>query len=312
MINNENMPTIAVLMSTYNGEKYLDEQISSILKQENVEVKLYIRDDGSTDRTITIIKKYSHLENVYYYNDNKNLGVGNSFMFMLYSDINAEYYSFADQDDIWLENKLISAVTKLKQMEGVALYAGNQILIDENGNKLGLRYSAEQEVNYHQIVCGNPFSGCTMVFNDELCKLMRDKKRIPSDKFFSRNIHDVWLAMVASVVGQIYFDMEGYILYRQHAGNVVGAYSKTTKNILIEQFKKIFSSQHRNLRSERSREVCERFPEYIVGEKTDLLNYGYYMQDKKKKKELLEDDLIRNYSKESKIGFSMKIILNLF
>ena len=101
------MDKVAILMSTYNGEKYLDEQIGSILAQEGVDVTLYIRDDGSSDRTAEIIKYYCKRYHNVSFTQGENLGVGNSFMQLVYDAKDVyDYYAFADQDDIWLRDKL--------------------------------------------------------------------------------------------------------------------------------------------------------------------------------------------------------------
>lgn len=93
---------VIVLMSTYNGEKYLKEQIDSILNQVKVEVFLMIRDDGSSDNTIAILKEYERQNRNIKIIKGKNIGVGNSFMQLLYNSAEAEYYAFADQDDVWV------------------------------------------------------------------------------------------------------------------------------------------------------------------------------------------------------------------
>ena len=99
------MEKIQVLMSTYNGEKYLKEQIESILNQEKVEVNILIRDDGSCDKTLKIIKELSKNPKISYY-EGKNIGPAKSFMDLVNkSGDKFNYYAFADQDDIWMPNK---------------------------------------------------------------------------------------------------------------------------------------------------------------------------------------------------------------
>ena len=98
---------VAILLATYNGEKYLREQIDSILKQNGVDLTLYVRDDGSTDGTIDLLKEYVVNTKAVKLDIGKNLGVGNSFMQLLYDCPNDfDFYAFSDQDDIWDENKL--------------------------------------------------------------------------------------------------------------------------------------------------------------------------------------------------------------
>ena len=133
------MYKVAVLMSTYNGEKYLREQIDSILAQEGVDVTLYIRDDGSSDSTIEIINEYLTKTNRIKFYIGENIGVGNSFMQLVYDcPEDYDYYAFSDQDDIWLTEKMQVAVDSLKEYSNPFLYCSNQILVDKNGKIIGL------------------------------------------------------------------------------------------------------------------------------------------------------------------------------
>ena len=129
------VPIVAVIMSTYNGEKFLDEQINSILSQKDVVVHLYVRDDGSTDSTRQILSNtQKNNKNLHLFFEN-NIGVGNSFMKCLYyAKANYDYYAFSDQDDIWLPEKLIKAITFLEENHK-ELYCSNQMCVDRYGNR---------------------------------------------------------------------------------------------------------------------------------------------------------------------------------
>lgn len=138
------MYKVAILMSTYNGSRYLSEQIDSILCQEGADVTLYIRDDGSSDQTIDIIKKYAKKYQNIILTTGQNVGVGNSFMQLVYDcPDDFDYYAFSDQDDIWLKEKLKVAIDNIKQKDTPTLYASNQMLVDENGKQISLRYSKD-------------------------------------------------------------------------------------------------------------------------------------------------------------------------
>lgn len=104
-----NTKSVQVVMSTYNGEKYLKEQIDSILSQEGVDVRLYIRDDGSSDRTTDILASYQEHKNVKIEKGN-NLGFAKSFLTALDECDEADYYAFSDQDDVWEKDKLSTAI----------------------------------------------------------------------------------------------------------------------------------------------------------------------------------------------------------
>ena len=108
-----NNPEVLVLLSSYNGEKYIKEQIDSILTQKNITVKLFIRDDGSTDATRNILKEYEKYSNcVVVFGD--NIGAANSFLWLIQNAHSSGYYAFSDQDDIWDRDKLSSAISIIK------------------------------------------------------------------------------------------------------------------------------------------------------------------------------------------------------
>ena len=119
----ENLLTeITVFMSTYNGSRYLRDQINSILNQEGVHVKLVVRDDGSSDETLDVLNEYAGKIVVI---SGINIGCEKSFLELLYSNFKSKYYAFADQDDIWVSDKLKTAIEKIRDDEFPSLYACN-------------------------------------------------------------------------------------------------------------------------------------------------------------------------------------------
>ena len=112
--------SLAILMSTFNGEKYLKEQIDSLLNQEYEAFDIYIRDDGSTDQTVSILENYEHIyPNIYLLKDTQgNIGVFKSFMYLL-SQVHADYYMFCDQDDVWLSNKISMSMKRMNELEDI-------------------------------------------------------------------------------------------------------------------------------------------------------------------------------------------------
>ena len=107
-------PSVCVMMSTYNGQRFLREQIDSILNQKDVQVFLWIRDDGSTDDTVEIVEDYMNRANNIFLIKGRNIGLGCSFMELIYQTPDTyTYYAFSDQDDIWLEDKLSTGVRML-------------------------------------------------------------------------------------------------------------------------------------------------------------------------------------------------------
>ena len=304
------MYRVAVLMSTYNGEKYIKEQIDSILLQETVEVTLMVRDDGSSDRTIEIIKEYQKSNGNIKLDIGKNVGVGNSFMQLVYdAGDEYDYYAFADQDDVWLHRKLINAINKIENREKPALYTSNQILVNSELEKIGMRYSAKPDTSFRQTMCQNKVSGCTMVWNKTLQKLLINTARRPTAKLLRMRIHDVWVAMVADVAGEIIYDNEGYILYRQHDNNVVGV----RKPSLIKQWiEKIKDPEQRNGRSIICKEIFNGYKDLNNPDIAFIEMCGNYQKNANLKRKLLQDSSIISHTNESRVGFVVKVMTNLF
>ena len=109
--------TVTVAMSTYNGERYLREQIDSILNQKNVDIVLFVRDDGSKDATLDILGEYSAKYDNVLFSAGNNLGIGKSFYEALRLAPESDYYAFSDQDDVWLQDKVASGVKALEMLE---------------------------------------------------------------------------------------------------------------------------------------------------------------------------------------------------
>lgn len=209
------MDKVLVMLSSYNGEKYIEEQIDSILAQSGVEVHLIVRDDGSKDKTPSILERYQKEGALEWYTG-ENLGWKSSFMHMAVHSPEYEYYAFSDQDDHWLPNKLIIALETLKKMpQGPSLYMSN-VIYWENGVDKGLSLPEKVRTDvFHSLLFSESF-GCTMLFNS---KLMDIVKNHPPKLAVA---HDFWFAQVASIFGNIFYDNSSYILYRQHSNNQLG------------------------------------------------------------------------------------------
>lgn len=219
---------VQVLMSTYNGEKYLREQLDSILNQEEVEVKLLIRDDGSKDTTMNILKEYERKYECIKVYSGKNLGACNSFFDLIKNaDKNISYYAFADQDDVWKKNKLNRALSKLQKYDDIpTLYCGAYELVNSNLEKIGNESNHQKKVSFGNSLIECIYSGCTGVFNNKLLKLTL--RQLPKHAY----MHDWWVYMIASSMGKVICDEEPCMLYRQHENNVLGGNSSRMKQIV--------------------------------------------------------------------------------
>lgn len=219
-------PKVQVLMSAYNGEKYLREQLDSILNQNYKNIEILIRDDGSTDSTPEILKEYAGKYQTVTYVQGKNCGPAKSFFKLIkMADKQANYYALSDQDDIWEPDKVARALTWLdryKRQPGnkeiPLMYCSALTVVDEN---LRFLYQEGTEKRMKNFSFGNAMvenccTGCTMVFNRALQKMIAEK-RIPHC-----SMHDWWIYLVASCFGKVLYDPSSKIQYRQHADNVIG------------------------------------------------------------------------------------------
>ncbi len=210
---------VQILMSTYNGEKYLREQVDSLLRQTYSNIEILIRDDGSKDATIAILDKYSKkYSNVKVFKEN-NIGVIDSF-FSLLKRSEADYIAFCDQDDIWLENKVEKAIEKLQHAKEPALYCSNKILIDADNQVIAENHGKYLTPSFENAVVECICTGCTAVLNKKLVEIIR--QNIPQNAM----MHDWWCYMVAAYCGKVIFDKNSYIWYRQHGNNEIGASDK--------------------------------------------------------------------------------------
>lgn len=277
------MIKVTVLLSTYNGERYLEEQLDSVLNQKNVQINVLVRDDGSKDNTINILKKYDKEFTNFKYYKNENLGPARSFLDLICNAPDSEYYAFCDQDDVWDDDKIYSAVEKLKNLDSKKpnLYYSNLRIVDQNLKFY--RFSHEQILfnpNKYSALTENLCTGCTAVFNQ--CALQLLKANIPE----YCTMHDTWVYMLCKLLGNTVYDEKAHISYRQHDNNVVGAYLKQNKVALYkERFLRLFK-----------RDLQPRYSNAINFDKC----FGKYMsiEDRRKLLELIHyKDNLRNRMK---------------
>lgn len=305
------MPTVAVLMSTYNGEKYIQEQLDSIFAQRDVDVKLYVRDDGSKDTTIDILRKYKNKYPVEIIQDGENIGPGESFMRLVYKYANEpdiEYYAFADQDDIWLEEKLEVAVAKLKNLKEPALYSSNQFLYIEGENK-GDRHKEPQSIELIPHMTRNTIAGCTFVFNKKLAQLVTEAKR-PNRSIIKYRLHDSWMMLVAIACGRVIYDETSHMLYRIHDENAVGVKDVSLKK-RIDRLKRYFVKRDdANIRMITAQELLKLFQQ-IAGENREILTlYADYQKTWRNKRALIINKAIMNECLENPLVFAFKVLTN--
>lgn len=221
------MEHICILMSTYCGEKYIEEQLNSILQQKGVITDIYIRDDGSTDNTINLIISRPEYNKRIFLLQGENVGATKSFykIAKYCSKISKKYnfYAFSDQDDVWLSHKLNTAVTKLKEypVSSPNMVYTNLKVVDENLKFLYNRYLPNYVKNTKEQVLTEVCAwGCTCVFNQTA---LMEIAKVDTDLFVP---HDNWILWVCALLGNTYYDKNPQILHREHGGNVSGSTKK--------------------------------------------------------------------------------------
>lgn len=225
------MVRVQVLLSSYNGEKYIRQQLDSIFNQQGVEVFCLVRDDGSTDNTIDILceyqKKYNNLEVI----RDRNVGYKKSFMKLVENCGQYDYYAFADQDDVWKPEKLLKAIEKIAKVQDnlPKVYCSNCIVVDKNLNYLSMLHNVGNILpnNKAKALVQGFAHGCTMVFNYETRNLILKYK--PKQEY----AHDFWIPILIVFLGKIIYDENSYILYRQHEDNFFGSKSSIKKIIKV-------------------------------------------------------------------------------
>lgn len=213
----------AILMGTYNGEKFLAQQLSSILQQSLNSWSLWISDDGSTDETALLLKRYQdiHKDRLHILKGPRHGFVRNFLSLACNPSIQAHYFAYADQDDIWLPDKLLQAVRILARSPDTVptLYCSRTMIIDESGAERGYSLLDSAQPSFANALIQNIASGNTMVFNAAARDLLLAAG--PDVDVFA---HDWWTYLaVMAVDGIVIFDPVPLVQYRQHGDNQVGA-----------------------------------------------------------------------------------------
>ena len=219
-------PSVAILVSTYNGELFIDEQIKSLLEQTYDNYQIFVRDDGSTDSTISRLEKFEESETIVFARDNLgNLGSAQSFLSLL-KVAKADVYMFCDQDDVWLSQKVSNAVEILiaNGIDRPILYHSDLKIVDRHLTTISDSFSLQQGLSMpaaHRLgvlSVQNSAVGCTCAITEALVRTSMLRERQPH--FVA--MHDWWFALVAVCFGEIVYDQRACILYRQHGGNLSG------------------------------------------------------------------------------------------
>ena len=226
---------VLILMSTYNGEKYIKEQIESIEKQVlDIPLNILVRDDGSKDNTIKILNELNNKYNNIKILEGENVGCNESFFKLFQYASGYKYYAVSDQDDIWLDHKIVRGIEKIKKEDQSIpiLYGSCSYLMDNEYNIKGTTQKVIRNISLNNTIIQNFVPGHSEIFNDALLQLLKtnlDYKRI--------YVYDYWITNVAMVYGKIIFENEPSTKYRIHNSNTVG-YGKSKFQWVKERLKR--------------------------------------------------------------------------
>lgn len=272
------MDDITVLMSAYNGEKFIREQLDSIRNQDNVRVRLLVRDDGSSDTTGRILTEYMaefpDFQMTLVRGD--NMGYVKSFTELVKIALvrypNCSYFAFSDHDDVWMRDKLQTATITLNKLNARTenipiMYCSNTRLVDADLTPVGLFRNNPPEISKSKCLIQNIVTGCTAVFNRKAACLFAERQ-IPDIA-----VHDQFLYIICTLLGKTVYDHEPHILYRLHGDNQVGkpnvfkklkqSAAKLTKDThSLEKRAKDILSAFDDLLSEKDREIVSVLANY--------------------------------------------------
>ena len=308
------MEQIDILLATYNGEKYLKEQLDSILNQTYSNFRLLISDDCSKDSTRQILEEYAKKDNriINYFQEN-NLGYVKNFEFLL-TKVENEIYMLSDQDDFWLPEKIEKTYNKLKEINADLVFTDlqvvdkdlNEILPSFNDYMLLTRKIEKFHTDYRLQYLYNCVTGCTLMskkkFLDKILPIPTSSKYV---------IHDTWIGLMVSLYGKVEYLNEKTIKYRQHGNNQVGTDKLSHKFKKVEQVRDLFIDVKKQLfktyvDNEKS------FPQILRTLNNEALEY-FEMIEKKKKCNFRKWNIFHELYKNETFSYYIQnfIILNL-
>jgi len=216
------IPSVTILLSTFNGARFLPEQLNSLLEQTHTNWILYWRDDGSADNTIAVMQDFTQkigpARCIRSPSSGPHLGASPSFLTLLAETANTGPIAFADQDDVWLPTKLQRAITQITQAgPQPALYCARQLLVNEHLQNAKLSVTHQPVPSFPASLTQNIANGNTLVMNQQAASL------VASLQAPEGTVHDWWSYIaVTACGGHIIFDEQPQILYRLHKNNLIG------------------------------------------------------------------------------------------
>lgn len=249
-------PAVGIVMAAYNSENFIGEQLDSILSGTYKNVHIYVRDDGSTDNTVSIVKKYEekYPSQVQLIANTQNGGLVKNFLTGV-MEAEEDYIMFCDHDDVWLPHKAGKTLEAMLKAEKtardipVAVFTDAEI-VDGKLNHLGASFYERSHFDFKQMglsymLMENKLLGCTIMIN----KPLKEKITVVPD--YAR-VHDWWVALIASAFGKIVFVEEKTMLYRQHSSNVIG--NRSYRKYITDAVKSLKKQKEKLILTEKQAE----------------------------------------------------------
>ncbi len=299
---------LTVLLSTYNGEKYLRQQLDSLIGQELRPTKILIRDDGSSDGTIGILEEYCKNYGFISYYTGDNLKPARSFWNLIENTEKADYYALCDQDDVWFRDKLKRAVELLKNEDNSIplLYCSKYTLTDKDLNPVDSDVSSLYNFSdFPHALIYHTAPGCTFVFNDAARKRILE---YDVNKEYCV-IHDAIIHKVVTLFGKMILDNESHMYYRQHGDNQIGMNANSFKTF-IGRVNRFLFGNIRHYRSDTAKSLLKVYGEECDKDKKELIEIvANYMNDSKLKKELLNRECFKSHTAND-LFFRILVLVN--
>lgn len=296
------MLSVAVLLATFNGERYISSQLNSLLNQTYKDFVCYIHDDGSTDHTLSICREFClhHREHFFLLDYPKTGGAKYNF-FSLMKHIDADYVLFCDQDDYWLPEKIQKMVDAVKNdqkgINGCLVYSDLKVVDEQLKVKdqsfYRLTHVRTKSIDYKNSLVKGFIPGCSMMIDRVLLNRANQYRNIQNIK-----MHDWWIVIVACLTGaNVIYVPESLVLYRQHSNNTIGAKNLSTFDRIKFNLRRIWTGELKAAKrqnvetprqqakelfetgfgSEEKRVFLKRF--YEIGSKNKLYRIAFYLQN---------------------------------
>lgn len=216
------IPKVTVLMATFNGVTFLEEQLTSLFGQQGVEIEVMVNDDGSTDGTMEILYKWKVKGFNISISQSQGLGPTRAFLTLLQSCDEKQFVAFCDQDDVWVEDKLILQLRSLVDPTPM-MSTCSRLYIDETGNVIGKSKNLRNPPSFLNSTFENIAPGNTILLNNAAIKVINELQNPPISHY------DSWIYLLISAFGKVLFEPSHFVKYRIHSNNFVGLRKNSIK-----------------------------------------------------------------------------------